>query len=175
VDIFKIIKKLFNVKNSKKDRGDIIRKCSKKYSLPINLIKAIIEVESSGNKYAIRYEPNFRWTKNIDKYSGSYQSKATEKNAQKTSWGLMQIMGGTARELGYDETFLSGLLDERTNIELGCKYLAGLRKRFSDMENSISLFDDNMVAAYNAGSPRRKENGEFVNQEYVDRIIKNWE
>ena len=154
---------------------NIIEKYCNHYSLPPPLIKSIIQVESSGNTYAVRYEPHFRWLYNVEDYTSGLQTESTEKEMQKTSWGLMQIMGATAREIGFDGAYLSELINPETNIKYGCKYLAGLRDRFEHLENSVAIFDDNMVAAYNAGSPRRKENGDFVNQEYVDRILQNWE
>jgi len=156
------------------DRDCIIKECCKEYELPFGLVKAIIQVESSNNQYAIRYEPRFRWITNLNGYSSGLQTKETEKQAQKTSWGLMQIMGGTARDLGFNGVFLSELLDVRTNVNWGCLYLAGLRERFSNLEDSIAIFDDNMIAAYNAGSPRRNDDGTFVNQAYVNKILRTW-
>jgi len=146
---------------------------SSKYDIDPKLVKAIIEVESSNEVYAVRHEPYFRWLYNVEDYTG-LQTTATEETMQKTSWGLMQIMGATARELGFEGRFLVELINPETNIEYGCKYLAGLRDRFQHLDSQIAIFDDNKVAAYNAGSPRR-ENGEFVNQDYVDKIIQAWE
>ena len=159
----------------------IIKKYCGKYALPPPLVRSIIKVESSGNQYAIRHEKNFKWLYKPENFASGILTLNTEKNSQKISWGLMQLMGATARELGFEGVYLSELLKPEINIKYGCKYLSGLRKRFSENPESecnfvddISIFDDNMIAAYNAGSPRRKENGDYVNQEYVDKILQNW-
>ncbi|MFW6028703.1 MAG: lytic transglycosylase domain-containing protein [Halanaerobiales bacterium] len=160
--------------SKRKKYKEIIRKNSSKYNLPSQLVYSIIKVESDYQEYSIRYEKQFKWLYKPDRFVKGPITLNTEENAQKTSWGLMQLMGATARELGFDKLFLPELLKPEINIKYGCKYLAGLRERYKDLTNSIALFDDNMVAAYNAGSPRKKDNGEFVNQEYVDKILKNW-
>jgi len=144
-----------------------IKKYAKKHELPAQLINAIIQVESSGNQFAIRYEKDYRWLFNPENYVKGTITLDTEKTAQKTSWGLMQLMGATARELGFDKTFLSELLDVDTNLNYSCKFLKQLKDRYGDMEKAI--------AAYNAGSPRKcEETNDWVNQGYVDKVLKAW-
>lgn len=145
---------------------EIIIKKANKYRLPPQLVRAIIKVESSNNNYAIRYEKNYRWLYKPEKFAGALQTLDTEKYMQKCSLGLMQVMGAVAREHGCDDTFLSKLFDPEINLEYGCKYLSILKRRFGDMTDCI--------AAYNAGSPRKLDDGSYVNQKYVDRVLKNW-
>ncbi len=73
---------------------------AKSHGLPPPLVYAIIETESGGNPWAIRYEPAF-----YEKYIAPAPIKGrgtcsaqTEARMQATSWGLMQIMGATGME-----------------------------------------------------------------------------
>jgi len=141
---------------------ELIMQASSQYGVPAAILYGIMMAESSGNKWALRYEPNFRWLYNPEEYA-IRQTEETERIMQKTSFGLFQIMGATARELGYDEHFLSGLLDPETNIKYACLYLKRQYRRYENWEDAI--------AAYNAGSAR-KTNGRYVNQQYVDRVNK---
>jgi membrane-bound lytic murein transglycosylase B len=90
----------------------IIRDMAAKYGVPARLIKSVIQQES-------QFKPGV----------------TSRCGAQ----GLMQLMPGTARELGVKNAF-----DPRQNIEGGTKYLAKLLKMFKgDTRRAL--------AAYNAG------------------------
>jgi soluble lytic murein transglycosylase-like protein len=137
------------------DQIDII---ATRHGLDPLLVSAIVQVESGGNQWAMRYEPHFEWITD-DRPKGV--SAATEIEQQRTSWGLMQVMGATARDLGCDAPFLSVLCSPSVGLEYGCRYLARQLERYgSEVE---------AVAAYNAGSVRRSGD-EFVNQSYVDKV-----
>lgn len=117
------------------------------YDVPPSLVEAIVLVESGGDPFAIRHEPSYRWLVNVktrqpfrsltpservsaaappDFPAGTGRSADTEWMQQRTSWGLMQIMGALARELGYTEPFLSSLCDPVANLRLGCRHLSSL-------------------------------------------------
>lgn len=136
-------------------------------SLPFPLVFAIVQVESAGHPSAIRYEPAF-----FDRYVAgkghpvySPCSRATEEQLRAFSFGLMQVMGQTARELGFTGIFLTELLDPATGLDWGCRYLKKQVDRYrGDLESA--------VAAYNAGSARRTDQGQWVNQGYVDKVKK---
>ncbi len=53
---------------------------------------------------------------------------------------------------------------EDTGVELGAAYLAFQKKRYGAILHAI--------AAYNAGSATLRGNGDFVNQQYVDKWSK---
>jgi soluble lytic murein transglycosylase-like protein len=108
----------------------------------------------------VRYEPTYRWLVG-DKLNMSL----TERHTQMCSWGLMQVMGGTARELGLTG-YLSQLCDPETGVQYGCRYLRRLFERYQ-------IWDD-AIAAYNAGSPRRV-GPTYVNQGYVDKVNGYWQ
>ena len=142
---------------------DIIIAKSEKYDIPAELVSAIIKVESSGDTNAIRYEDHYKWFYKPESYKGH---KDTERIAQKTSWGLMQVMGAVARELGFKGRFLSELLIPELGIEYGCKQLKRQYNRYGNWQDAIS--------AYNQGNNKKLDNGDYANQIYVDKVNKHW-
>jgi soluble lytic murein transglycosylase-like protein len=143
---------------------EAITAAAKSHQLDTHLVMAIVATESAGKTYAFRYEPHFRWLLDVEKYAKMNQiSRESEEMAQKISWGLMQVMGAVAREMGF-----KGLLPELCHPEVGLRY--GCQK-FSLCLRGNEFDLPTALAAYNAGSPRRKENGEWVNQTYVDKVL----
>lgn len=148
-----------------KEIVSLVQKHTKDTGVDPALVLSIMQVESGGNAYAVRYEQNYRWTLPQAKRPATC-SQNTETVMQKTSWGLMQIMGAVAREYGFTD-WLSKLVDPDVNIAIGVAYLVGLSKRF------VKNFGvDGVIAAYNAGSPRVESDGKFFNQKYVDCVKK---
>ena len=141
-------------------------KHTKDTPIPPALVLGIIETESNGNPHAARYEQNYRWTLPQAPRPGNC-TQNTETVMQKTSWGLMQIMGAVAREHGFTG-WLSALTGPEQNVIVGLIHLVKLHKRFFEKYGM-----DGVVAAYNAGSPRFEEGGKFVNQKYVDLVKAN--
>lgn len=127
------------------------------------LVLGIVSVESGGQPCAARYEPLYRWTLPQAERPGGC-SHDTELVLQRTSWGLMQLMGALARELGF-EGWLPELTDEALNLKLGCRHLVNLTRRFGERHGP-----EGVIAAYNAGSPRKSPAGEWVNQGYVNKV-----
>jgi hypothetical protein len=102
------------------DIDDIITYYASHYKLDPHLIYAVIRVESAGNPYAV--------------------SRAGAR-------GLMQLMPGTAREMGVSDIF-----DPAENIAGGTQYLSKM----------LDLFDGNLtmaLAGYNAGPGNVKKYG----------------
>lgn len=132
-----------------------------------DLILAIVKVESGGDTWAIRYEPGFK-AQYLDgkvwKRFGPISAE-TEVMARATSWGLMQIMGQVARERGFTGTFLSALCQPEVGLEWGCKHLKLLWDRYHSTHGLAGV-----IAAYNAGSPRRGPDGDWVNTAYVKKV-----
>ena len=106
----------------------------------IDLVLAVIGQESIGAPEATRVEPDGR-----------------------TSRGLMQVLDGTARELGVMDP--STLYVPAIGVAAGVRYLAKQLKRY---RGSIPK----AVAAYNAGTAFYVDNAarSFRNQTYVDRV-----
>ena len=82
----------------KQDLQDLVKTEAPAYGLPWEAVYAFVMTESSGNEYAMRHEPHYRWL------FGQNHSP-TERIGQMTSWGLMQVMGAVAREYGFSGHF----------------------------------------------------------------------
>jgi hypothetical protein len=103
------------------------------------LVRAVIQVESGYNVEAL---------------------------SNKGAMGLMQLMPGTARELGVSDPW-----DLDQNIAGGASYLRRLLDRFSDLELAVAAYNagPEAVAKY-SGIPPYAET-----QEYVKHVIKLFE
>ena len=133
----------------------LIEEIAPKHNLDPDLVEAICMKESSGNTLATRYEPAFYKT-----YVANMDLPEEEKRLRSTSIGLMQVMGQVAREHGFKGP-LEDLLKPEICLEYGCKHLAKKIEKYSIPGG---------IAAYNAGNVRRKDNGTYVNQYYVDKV-----
>lgn len=107
--------------------GSLIRKSAEDYDLDPNLIFATIMVESGGNTYAVRQEPRIH----------------------DASYGLGQLLYGTARGIGYRGT-PEGLFDPAVNIDLIAKYHKRNYDRYTDLDSR------ELTIAYNTGSPHKR-------------------
>lgn len=124
--------------------------------LPYELVAAIILTESSGNPYAARFEPCWEWYQEPKLYAKELGiTEDTERVFQATSWGLMQIIGTCARELGYSIE-LPRLAEVDKNLQYGCRKLGVLFHKYNLSE---------CISAYNAGHPVKS------NQAYVDKVL----
>jgi soluble lytic murein transglycosylase-like protein len=144
----------------KPDILGLVDVAAKKNALDFWTLVAQVEKESSGNPNAIRLEPNFKWF-----YPKGVFLAGDELEFQRTSWGLLQIMGATARELGYTvpaTPWPSGPLkaDAVAALDLGCRYMASKIQRWGNIHDALS--------AYNAGSPTTKNFPTYV-QPILDR------
>jgi soluble lytic murein transglycosylase-like protein len=140
---------------------DFIRAAARQADLDPIDVAAFIMKESRGDRFAVRFEPGWKYAKDVIKHAKANMiSQATEKNCQMTSWGHLQIMGTVAREVGYVGP-LSALVETDINLVYGCKKLRKVFDRYADRDSAI--------AAFNCGTPKRTKLGKFVNQDYVDR------
>jgi len=146
---------------------ELITHYAGKFSLPEWLIVGIIVTESAGDPWAVRFEAAFRAHYVPDQCQVFGASHETERTTRACSWGLMQVMGQVAREHGYRGEFLSALCDPATGIEYGCRHLARFRDR-----HFAAYGWPGVIAAYNAGTPRKDTEGQFLNQQYVNKVMK---
>ena len=149
-----------------KEIRDIILTKANKYNLYPDLVEAHVMTESSGKVDAKRYEPAFYNTYIVPLCI----KNEVEATGRATSWGLLQIMGQVARELGYQGNW-QGLCDPMVNLEYGCKKLAKCYRRYHPEL-------DKGIAAYNSGSAIvvfRDGKETLRNQEYVDRVHRFWD
>jgi len=162
----------------------LAREAAGRYGLDPRLICALCEVESGWNPRAVRHEEGYRWLWGLLRESEEIKPTVleqlsgctitTERICQQTSWGLMQIMGATARERGFTG-WLTELCDPAVNLEWGCKHLRWM----IDHNNAYGLPDfrikpEDLAAAWNAGT-RVMVDGKYKNQSYVDRVVKAME
>lgn len=127
------------------------------FELDIKVVSAVITVESGWDNWAVRFEPGWKWHLNVMQWAKRVNvSTATETICQQMSWGLMQVMGTVARELGYEKD-LPGLCAPATGIQFGCKKLKQNYVRYGCMKKAL--------AAYNAGNPKSK-----AGQLYAEKV-----
>jgi len=121
------------------DLNDVINTASGRYRLDPDLVNSVIKAESGFNVRAV-----------------------SPKGAQ----GLMQLMPGTASQLGVPNAF-----DPQANVEGGTKYLRELLERYNfDLVKAL--------AAYNAGPQRVEQFGGvppyYETRAYVARIVRDF-
>jgi soluble lytic murein transglycosylase-like protein len=139
-----------------------IRKAAADFQLKPSLVAAIVTQESAGDPFASRFEPAWRYFKDVSLYARKCRiSEETEKAAQAFSYGLMQIMGSVAREHMFIEP-LPKLFDVETNLHYGCKHL----RKFLDLHKT----EERAIVSYNAGSPRILD-GKYVNNHYLEMVL----
>ena len=101
---------------------DLARKAADAEGLDPAVVCAVVEQESAWNTWAMRYEPLF-FAKYVAPLYTNNKVGATEAYARGFSWGLMQVMGQTARETGVNSLHLSALCDPAIGLAVGCKIL----------------------------------------------------
>jgi soluble lytic murein transglycosylase-like protein len=115
------------IKMDRLDMVNLAANAALAHGLPVALVNAIITVESGWDPWACRYEKDYRWLTSISQRPHNC-SGDTEQMAQKTSWGLMQVMGAVARERGMMD-WLSLLCDPVVGLEIGCRHLSWQKAR----------------------------------------------
>jgi soluble lytic murein transglycosylase-like protein len=115
--------------------GDIIETVAREFSVEPDILAAIILQESSGRFDACRLENGF-YRKYLEQkeeselvgYIPGRLTLLEEKLLRSISYGLMQLMGNTAREMGFTSDDWQDLFDPMINIRLGAKYFSKLLK-----------------------------------------------
>ncbi len=119
--------------------AELINNAARKYGLPPALVRAVVKVESG------------------------YQANAV---SPKGAIGLMQLMPGTARELGADPKVVE------QNVDAGTRYLRDLLVKYDNHAYHA-------LAAYNAG-PGAVDKYHGVppyreTQNYILNVLRNWQ
>ena len=146
-----------------KEVNRIIKEKSKKYGVDEKIVKGIIKAESGGVIFSVRNDTRAlkkqKWaTKAVD-HLGLWENKY-----RFFSGGLMHPLYLNAISMGYNVNFYS-FLNPEINIEIGIKILKNYIKKYhGNIEDAVS--------AYNIGSAKKKD-GKYINQDYVDKVMKN--
>lgn len=141
-----------------------ILKYSTQFKLDPAIVFGICKTESSLIPSVTRYESEYKYLFKPNEFgSRQHSSIEQEREWQKTSWGLMQVMGAVLREYGFFGDIPTILKDIDAQILYGCKHL----KKYLDCHKSYEL----AILAYNAGSPRRKKDGTWINKGYLDKVM----
>jgi soluble lytic murein transglycosylase-like protein len=117
---------------------DLTRQIASAHDLDRALVCAVVEQESAWNPWALRYEPAFLSRYVAPLYTAG-KLTATEAYARSMSWGLMQVMGQSAREHGFDGDSLAELCDPVVGVDFGCRILAARLVRARGDANAALL------------------------------------
>lgn len=142
-------------------------------------IKCIIEQESSWDQWAWNPEPAYKYLVNVQTKKPFRQLTVQERIseippadfpviagdrdqewwAQQSSWGLMQVMGGAARESGFTGPYLPALLDPSLNVLIGCQwFLKKLRLAGQDLQKALLFWNGGGDKSYPAKVMARRSN-----------------
>jgi soluble lytic murein transglycosylase len=117
----------------------LIEEIAARHGLDPLLVEAVVWQESAGHADAFRFEPAY-WERYC-KTDARFMHEEPRRIA--SSYGLMQIMYPTALQHHYSGS-PEGLFEIETNLEIGCRILADLQRRFP--EDLLPV-----LASYNGG------------------------
>lgn len=138
-------------------RMQLAAKWAAKYALDPCIVAAVCEQESGWNPFAVRWEPAF-----FQKYIVPQGlPNATEAHTRAMSFGLMQVMGEVARELGFEGKFLTQLCDPDTALDLGCRKLKKCFAEHDVLQSDKVAEMQWPLLAYNGGA----------DQTYADQVL----
>ncbi len=154
-----------------------IESAAARESLPPALIAAVIQEESRFDPWATRSEPRYLSSRRVRRAAQRFvrahhggANAYTEFVDRARSYGLMQVMGETAREQGFSAPFLAELYVPTNAIERGATLLARLLHRYHN--DTLAA-----ISAYNHGSARKIDQHRravFANARYVYRVAIAW-
>jgi len=140
-----------------------IVKESMRYNFNPSLVAAMIFQESGGKLDAHEYSKGYPYF-----YKPAFYAEMqgipleTETEAQRSSYGLMQIKCSTARYIGFSRP-CQNLYNVSTNLAFGVKYMSILKRRYKS--------DTDMISSYNQGQPFKFKNGQYRNYRYVRNVL----
>lgn len=141
----------------------LIESIATRHGLDPAIVSGICMQESSLNPDAARHEPEYRWVLRDTRLKPPTCTIETELVFQRTSWGLMQVMGAVFREQGLSGWLNAVVKDPALQLEYGCRHL---KKKIQTWGLEPGIL------AYNAGTPRRDAAGRYVNQYYLDNVLR---
>lgn len=119
----------------------IARMIAAAHKLPPEIVCGQIQRESDWEPYAMRYEPAFL-SKYVAPLYTAGKITATEAYTRSMSWGLGQVLGQVARELGFTRTYFGELSDPSVGIEYQCRKLDKcLVRAGGDMSKALEMYN----------------------------------
>ena len=140
-----------------------IVKESMRYNFNPSLVAAMIFQESGGKLDAHEYSKGYPYF-----YKPAFYAEMqgipleTEMEAQRSSYGLLQIKCSTARYIGFSRP-CQNLYNVSTNLAFSVKYMSILKRRYKS--------DTDMISSYNQGQPFKFKNGQYRNYRYVRNVL----
>lgn len=144
----------------------LIVDAAKRFEVEPELIAAIIVQESGGNAYAVRPGTEDLWKrygKKVIEQARRSPSKRDDRwvrypDLASASWGLMQPLYITARDMGFDPEFPSELCDPRVNIDVGLTILRDkLRRAGGSVPKALLYYNGGGRPAYVAEVLAKRE------------------
>lgn len=147
----------------------LIFQIANSFQLDPFLVEGVVWQESRGQADAFRYEPKFwlRYLAKLPEYKGENERRVA------SSYGLMQIMYVTAKEIGFDGE-PEGLFVPRVNLHWGCEKLSQL---FTWARSYSTVPGDEQriaaLAAYNGGRGGNTPGTDLRpdNRQYAMRVL----
>lgn len=126
-----------------------------RHGLAPELVAALCDHETGGtwDPFTCRYEEAFyeHYVRPMKMPFDAIRSMATEAVTRSTSYGLGQIMGETARELGFTGRYLTELCDPETGLEYACKKLTQcLQLANGDIAAGLSKYNGGGDGSYSS-------------------------
>lgn len=146
----------------------LIKEYAEKHGVDADLMEALVITESGGKADAFRWEPVF-WERYQLVKKPEYAKEIPRRWS--SSYGLCQIMGVVAKEMGFDSPDPEQLFIPSVNLDYGC---AKLRSLFDwAQEFKVSDFQQTRaaLAAYNGGKGgNRPTDTPLRNGRYADVV-----
>lgn len=134
-----------NANPDKETIDRLITRVATKHGIPAAVLKGMAKLESNWRQFGADGQP--------------FNNKGLNKDGS-VDWGILQI-----NEKWHPGAFPQAKTDIVFNLEYGAKYLASQYKRYRNWRDAL--------AAYNAGSVKRDSSGGYINQKYVDTVVKH--
>lgn len=167
---------------------DYISRLSVDYKIPTNLVTALGRVQSDLTMASCRHDPTHQWLWDMvrlnpfrrlsddealssvapEGFCALHRDPETEYMGQRTSWGPFLLQGALAREIGYFGPFPLLCEDPEITTRFTLTAISHLRDIYFDKHGWAGV-----MAAFDAGRPRKDEEGRYTNRDFLVELNKN--
>lgn len=158
--------------------GEIINRLAPQYNLDPRIVACIVLQESNTDTFANRFEQHiFNRLAPLQRGQlsgwrpgpGAVPSLITEKINRACSWGLMQVLGETARWLcRVANPYLTCLADPEMGIDCGCRVLEFyMRREKGDLNKALACYNAGVATSEAGKAYAAKIMNRFQNREYL--------